>query len=104
MFLRVEQAFGLLVLSRVDQVGDGQHLAMKRRVQVERGVILRRAAQVQRVFADQPFADRTLLRMLDERVARSLSGSCIRAANSRAIFHRTWLAIASRAFSIVFAI
>ena len=56
---------GLFVVPSVDQVGDGQHLAMKRRVQFERGVILRRAAQVQRMFTDQPFADGTLLGMLE---------------------------------------
>ena len=38
---------------------------MKRRVQVEHGAVLRRAAEVQRVFGEKPFVDGALFWMLD---------------------------------------
>ena len=61
----VEDQFGQVECSRVDEAGNVQHVGMKRLMEFKHGAVLRGAAQVQGVFREQPFADGTLLGMLD---------------------------------------
>ncbi len=46
-------------------MGDGQHLAMECLMTVDRGEVFLRAAEMQSVFAEQPFTERTLFGILD---------------------------------------